>query len=238
MKLPKILFTHLFILILSSSSFAQSLVGAWESFEEKNNKTIRSVLIVSDEFQVLTKFDKETGAFIETNGGSWKLKDGLMTEVVEFHTSDTSAIGKSFSFKIKLSQNKIEIPASGAVFTRIDDAKPGALQGAWLMSGRVRNGKTQLRNTDRPRKTMKILSGTRFQWIAYNIATKEFKGTGGGTYTTIDGKYTEQIEFFSRDNNKVGLKLPFDFELVEGKWHHKGFSSKGAAMHEIWSKRD
>ncbi len=238
MKGSKTLFTALLITILCAQSFAQSLVGAWESFEKKDNKTIRSVLIVSNKFQVLTKFDKKTGAFIETNGGSWTLKDGLMTEVVEFHTRDTSAIGKSFSFNIKLSENKIEIPGSGVVFTRIDDGTPGALQGAWLMSGRVRNGKTQLRNTDRPRKTMKILSGTRFQWIAYNTATKEFKGTGGGTYTTIDGKYTEHIEFFSRDNNKVGIKLPFDFELVEGKWQHKGFSSKGAAMHEIWSKRD
>ena len=44
--------------------------------------------------------------------------------------------------------------------TRIDNGKPGKLAGAWLMSGRIRNGQMQERNTSRPRKTMKILSGT------------------------------------------------------------------------------
>ena len=85
---------------------------------------------------------------------------------------------------------------------------------------------------------MKILSGTRFQWIAYNTETKKFMGTGGGTYTTKDGKYSENIEFFSKDNSKAGLSLKFDYELLDGKWHHKGFSSKGDPIHEIWSKRN
>ena len=51
---------------------------------------------------------------------------------------------------------------------------------------------------------MKILSGTRFQWIAYHIGTKVFSGSGGGTYTSEQGKYTETIDFFSRDNDRVG----------------------------------
>lgn len=105
------------------------------------------------------------------------------------------------------------------------------------MSGRIRDGKTQMRDTAKPRKTMKVLSGTRFQWIAYNTETKQFMGTGGGTYTTLKGKYTENIEFFSRDNSKAGLSLVFDYSLENGTWNHKGFSSKGVAMHEIWGVR-
>ena len=85
---------------------------------------------------------------------------------------------------------------------------------------------------------MKILSGTRFQWIAYNIETKEFKGTGGGRYTTENGRYTEQIEFFSKDDARVGAELGFDYELKEGEWHHSGLNSKGKPMYEIWSKRN
>ena len=121
---------------------------------------------------------------------------------------------------------------------RIDNGKPGKLEGAWLMSGRFRNGKKQMRKVDVPRKTMKLLSGKRFQWIAYNTETKQFMGTGGGTYTTKNGVYSENIEFFSRDNSKAGLKLEFDFEIIDGEWNHKGFSSKGDPMHEIWIKRD
>ena len=85
---------------------------------------------------------------------------------------------------------------------------------------------------------MKILSGSRFQWIAYNTETKEFMGTGGGTYTTTNGEYTENIEFFSRDVSRVGASLSFDYRLVDGKWNHSGLSSKGDPIHEIWSVRE
>jgi hypothetical protein len=94
------------------------------------------------------------------------------------------------------------------------------------------------KRTPGARKTMKILSGSRFQWIAYNNETKEFIGTGGGTYTTKEGKYSETIEFFSRDNNRVGATLEFDFSLIEGDWRHSGKSSKGDPIDEIWSKRE
>ena len=62
-------------------------------------------------------------------------------------------------------------------------------------------------------------------------------GTGGGTYSTVNGKYKENIEFFSRDDSKSGLKLEFDYEIIDGDWNHKGFSSKGDPLHEIWEKR-
>ena len=47
----------------------------------------------------------------------------------------------------------------------------------------------------------------------------------------------ENIEFFSRDDSKAGLKLEFDYEIIDGDWNHKGFSSKGDPLHEIWSQR-
>ncbi len=85
---------------------------------------------------------------------------------------------------------------------------------------------------------MKILSGTRFQWIAFNVATKQFMGTGGGTYTTVDGKYTENIEFFSRDNSRVGTSLEFNYELKDGDWQHSGKNSRGEPLFEVWTTRE
>jgi hypothetical protein len=87
-----------------------------------------------------------------------------------------------------------------------------------------------------PRKTLKILSSTRFQWMAINTETKEFFGTGGGTYTFKDGKYTENIEFFSRDSSRVGASLSFDGSVNNNVWTHKGLSSRGEAIHEEWSR--
>ena len=51
------------------------------------------------------------------------------------------------------------------------------------------------------------------------------------------GGYTEKIQFFSRDNNKVGLILPFEYNRRGEDWYHKGLNSKGGALHEIWHFR-
>lgn len=228
----------IFSLLFIASLQAQSLIGAWE-MTTKNDKgvNIKNVVIFADGYQVSTWYEEESGKFISTNGGLWSIKGDMVTETVEFDTEKPDRVGTSITFQIKLKKKKLTAVGYDREWNRIDNGKPGKLQGAWLMSGRVRDGKTQNRNTNRPRKTMKILSGTRFQWIAYNTETKEFKGSGGGTYTTKDGKYTENIEFFSRDNYRVGASLEFNFEFVDSAWHHKGFSSTGKPMHEIWSVR-
>jgi hypothetical protein len=53
------------------------------------------------------------------------------------------------------------------------------------------------------------------------------------------GKYTENIDFFSRDQSRVGMSLSFDFALTpENDWRHSGKSSKGDPIDEVWSKRE
>tara|TARA_R110002073_G_scaffold14554_1_gene59296 strand:- start:70374 stop:71084 length:711 start_codon:yes stop_codon:yes gene_type:complete len=228
----------LVVLSLSLGLSAQSLIGAWESTttNEKGEK-IKNVVIFTEGYQVATWYHADTGKFISTNGGLWTINGNTVTETVEFDTETSERVGSSVSFDIAYTDTTLSIVGVEKKWKRIDSGIPGKLNGAWLMSGRVRNGNMQQRDTSRPRKTMKILSGTRFQWIAYNTETKQFMGTGGGTYTTINGKYTENIKFFSRDNSRVGASLKFDFSLKDGAWHHEGFSSKGAALHEVWSLR-
>ena len=228
----------LIILFFTNNLISQNLIGAWERIQ-KNESGIKEKQIVifsSNGYQSISIFNAENGNFIYTNGGTWKLNGDYLTEKVEFDTGNSERVGSEVTFKIIIKKNSLAV-AGEKKWKRVDDGKPGKLEGAWLMQGRFRDGIKQLRNTDRPRKTMKILSGKRFQWIAYNTETKKFMGTGGGTYTTIDGKYTENIEFFSRDDSKSGLKLSFDFNLENEEWQHKGYSSKGDQLHEIWVKR-
>ncbi len=217
--------------------FAQSIEGAWQATSDFDGQKVKSIAIFSNGFQVLAVFDAESGAFMFSNGGMYRIEGNQMTETVEFNTAESEEVNKEHSFEISLTENELSIVGDDMVFERIDSGEPGALAGAWLISGRMRDGEIQERATDRPRKTMKILSGTRFQWIAYNTETKQFMGTGGGSYTTENGKYVENIEFFSRDDNRVGASLEFDFEIKDGKWHHSGKSSKGAPMYEVWSPR-
>lgn len=223
---------------LSFGIYAQNVIGAWESYHnsEKGEK-LRSVVIFSDGYQAITTYDFITGKFMNTNGGAWRLKGDTMTEKVKFDSNNPERAGTEVSFKVHITDSVLEIVDHGIKFKRIDYGEPGELKGSWLMSGRIVDGKTQQRDINIPRKTMKILSGTRFQWIAYNTETKQFMGTGGGTYTTIDGVYTENIEFFSRDDSKAGVSLKFDYSLIDGKWNHTGFSSKGEPLNEIWSVR-
>ena len=86
------------------------------------------------------------------------------------------------------------------------------------------------------RKTLKLLTGSRFQWFAIDPGTKGFFGTGGGNYSFINGQYTENIEFFSRDSSRVGASLSFNGKVVDGNWHHSGKSSKGDDIYEVWSR--
>ena len=229
----------MFLLFSFVSMNGQKLVGAWERiYTSENGQELKSIVIFSENYQTISTYELSSGKFISSNGGSWNLKANLMSETVEFDTENNERVGDKIEFEIELKENELSIVDSDMIFKRIDSGKPGKLQGAWLMSGRVRNGKKQLRDVNRPRKTMKILSGTRFQWIAYNTETKQFMGTGGGTYTTINGEYKESIDFFSRDDSKAGIELKFDYDIIDNEWNHQGFSSKGDPLHEIWIKRN
>jgi hypothetical protein len=224
--------------LLSISINAQSFVGAWERYHtSEKGEELKSIVIFSDGYQAISTYNAKTGKFIYSNGGTWKLIGNSITEKVEFDTDNPERVGSEVTFKVEITDSSMRIVGSEMEFQRVDNGKPGELNGAWLMSGRIRDGEKQLRDTDRPRKTMKILSGTRFQWIAYNTETKKFMGTGGGTYTTTDGKYSENIEFFSKDGSKAGLSLEFNYELINNEWRHKGLSSKGDTINETWTLR-
>jgi len=186
----KKIIVFLISILFSFALNAQVIIGAWENTSvSENGDQLKRVVIFAEGYQVLTTFDATTGQFIHTNGGTWKLEGDIMTEKIEFDTDNPELVGTEVSFKVRVTNNEIEIVDGNLKFKRLENGLPGKLQGAWLMSGRIRNGVTQLQDTNRPRKTMKILSGTRFQWIAYNTETKQFMGSDGGTYTTKDGTY-------------------------------------------------
>jgi len=217
----------LFNLIFSAENTESGeLTGAW--------KGENGVIIFTDGFFSYTEYNPSEFKF--TYGGSWIANNGELSFSYEYHTSIPDKIGTSETMSYNNQAKSLLL--GNQKYERIDDGTPGQLFGAWLFNNRKRDGQLgEPRSADNPRKTMKILSGTRFQWIAYNTETKSFHGTGGGTYTTSNGKYTENIDFFSRDNNRVGASLEFDFEIKGDEWHHSGLSSGGDPMYEIWKKR-
>jgi hypothetical protein len=212
------------------------LSGAWEW---RNGNEVHTV-IFSDKFYALTEYNVTDKKFITTRGGTWKITGKNLVLMEEFNSAAPGDVGKETTRPLKLAAGKMTVSLGGkkeVSWTRLDSGEPGKLAGAWLITGRMVDDTMQT-ITPGVRRTMKILSGTRFQWIAYNTETREFFGTGGGTYTTEDGKYRENIDFFSRDNSRVGKSLDFEFSLENGNWRHKGFSSKGDPIDEVWTRRE
>ena len=67
---------------------------------------------------------------------------------------------------------------------------------------------------------MKVLIDGFFQWVAFNTEKFQFSGRGGGEYETVDGKYIEMIQYFSRDGTRVGSELGFNYEIKNKEWYH------------------
>ncbi|WP_373493164.1 hypothetical protein [Aquiflexum sp.] len=232
----------LLIMLMPGVLFAQSLEGAWKMTHQngKPMTNVEYIKIIQDGYFAFGAKEIGTNKFHSAGGGEFILKDNAYQETLDFFTIKPELVGETTVFKLDLAEGKMVI--SGRVqgqtlveiWEKVGDRKDD-LTANWVFTGRKKDGEI-FRSTPGARRTVKILSGGRFQWIAFNSATKEFMGTGGGTYTAENGKYNEQITFFSRDDSRVGASLGFEFEVIESEWHHSGQSSTGNPIYEIWTR--
>ena len=190
-----------------------------------NGKNITHKIMLDENYFVETQYLTKTAEFILTRGGYYnKTKSNIIKVNLEFNSNFLKDSLKLFQIEKKDSWIK-------------SFGKPIDLNGKWLMAGRITDEGEKRRDISKPRKTMKFLKNGNFQWIAFNTETFQFFGSGGGTYSAKNGIYTENIQFFSRNNNSVGKILPFNYSLKGVDWHHSGKSSKGDPIYEIWTKR-
>lgn len=172
-------------------------------------------------------------AYVATFGGPFTYQDGSLSVQVEYNDADADVVGQAKAFALTVNDTGLQ-EQSGRTWKK-EPPKAQDLDGLWRITGRKQNNKmSTIKRGDR--KTIKLLVGGYFQWIAINPAEKGFYGTGGGHYSFGDGKYSEHILFFSRDDSRIGAHLSFDGELKDGDWHHSGLSSKGDPIYEIWSR--
>jgi hypothetical protein len=212
---------------------SQAITGAWQIKEADKEE----VLIFQDGFFFHTAYNKNEKRFIYSRGGTYTHKADVLDGKISFNSLNNEEVGKQFSAKYSIANNTLNLSINGEKqnWRRLDDSS-APLAGVWRITSRMQDGKLTPIHQTGSRQTYKILSGTRFQWAAIDPEKKEFSGTGGGTYTFSNGKYTETIEFFSRDSSRVGASLSFEGKLENGEWHHSGRSSKGDPIYEIWSR--
>lgn len=241
----KTILTLLLSIILFSTKAnveTSSISGSWQSKDASGNIL---TMICSENYLMFAVYDLSQKKYIKSGGGTYQLSvvsdKNILSYKREFNTEDSTVVGLTVANFYKVDKNDLSLsdgPLAGN-WKRIDESKsPNVMNATWRIKAREGADfkmQTILRGS---RKTLKILSGSRFQWAAFNTDTHQFFGTGGGTYAVKDGKYTENIEFFSRDNNRVGASLTFDC-VVNGKdWTHAGQSSTGTRVHEIWEKEE
>jgi hypothetical protein len=228
-------------LLLTGWVSGQSLNGAWKLISQ-NGKAVAEqefIKIYQDDYFAFGVKNVADNAFIGAGGGPYTVVEGKLLETLDFFTLNPLQVGTTTPFRVEWNGNKITLSGDTAngmlveTWERIGESTDD-LTGNWVITGRKRDDQIT-RSTPGARRTIKILSGGRFQWVAFNSETREFSGTGGGTYTAQNGKYTENITFFSRDNSRVGASLSFDFKVIDGEWHHSGLSSTGAPIYEIWT---
>ncbi|MBB6610631.1 membrane or secreted protein [Pontibacter sp. Tf4] len=217
----------------------QNLEGAWRLSGQADGTT--TIKLVQDGYFTVAVYDQKGKKFIGTYGGTYTITGNKLTEQYEFSTFDATQVGKTTTGTSTVKNGNWQTTGLGQAkgkqtWERINEQESASpLAGTWRITGRGQEGKMNTMKPG-PRKTLKVLSGSRFQWIAFNTETGEFSGTGGGTYTAQDGIYTETIEFFSRDSSRVGMQLSFNYALTNGKWHHTGQSSTGKKVNEIWQR--
>ena len=191
----------------------------------RNGKNITHKIMLDENYFVETQYLSKTAEFILTRGGYYNKTE---TNIIKVNLEFNSNFLKDSLKLLQIEKKDSWIKSFG---------KPIDLNGKWLMAGRITNEGEKRRDISKPRKTMKFLKNGNFQWIAFNTETFQFFGSGGGTYSAKNGIYTENIQFFSRNNNSVGKILPFNYSLKGVDWHHSGKSSKGNFIYEIWTKR-
>jgi hypothetical protein len=235
----KLFYTFL-IAISAIQSFAGTLRGAWEMSPDSDHMSQRAIMVATSNYLSITVFEKNS--YIRSYGGKYEIKEagnGTVLELsLEFNDKHSETVGTKITYQYTRKGDVFTIENQiKTTWKRIDEGAE-ALAGNWQITARAGQDGQMNEMKRGPRKTLKICSGTRFQWIAINPETKEFSGTGGGTYTLKDSKYVETIEFFSRDNSRVGASLAFDAKVEGEKWHHSGKSSKGDNVNEIWEKQE
>lgn len=245
----KSILTVFIIIGLTNSYPAEEVIGpshfygAWSTEITNEGTQYTCVKIYTPKYFIYSVYTVETKKFIAAGGGTWEMTNKGINETYEFNTTDPNKIGTTQKYTtsdhdedLMTTESNIHGEVKTQSWIKLDNGN-SPLFGTWRITERERNGEMSTM-TMGPRKTLKILSGKHFQWAAFNVETKQFFGTGGGTFTTTSDKYTEHIEFFSRDNNRVGASLEFDYSRKEQQWHHKGLSSKGNPIYEIWTLQD
>lgn len=226
----------LFTLLMGSISAVNAQIAPGVYILDVDN--VRHELKIDDDYFIHSEYQTTPPKFVKTVGGFYTLQNDILKVDLEFNSNHESNGLEELAIPIIVQKDKLVLPMDGELEFPKNKTVKQDLDGDWLFATQGPDKGEERRDDKNPRKTLKFLQDGRFQWIAYNTDTMEFFGTGGGSFSSDDGKYVENIEYFSRDDSRVGATLEFNYEIKDGDWHHTGKNSKGEPLYEIWARRE
>ncbi|MEP2277942.1 hypothetical protein [Maribacter sp.] len=238
----KLLFSSVILFFITSLvSYGQITPGVYvDTIQNNGLKTVHQVKI-NDDYFIYNAYEIEPAKFIKTVGGFFQIENTatnkLLVVLLEFNSNYENDAVRQLSIPIEMDGEKLKMNWFQQLTLTPLYPNSQDLGGTWLFATRGPDTGQKRRGEESTRKTLKFLMNDTFQWIAYDTESFRFSGTGGGAYSAENGIYKEHIEFFSKDNTRVGAQLLFNYKLEENDWHHTGKNSKGEPMYEIWSKR-
>lgn len=235
MKISQVLKSAVFAIIVMISTTALAQINPGIYISDIDN--VRHELKMTDDYMIHTIYEKSPARFIKTVGGFYDIDGSELNVKLEFNSNHEADGVTSLNISFALQDDQLVFGTNPKLAFNHFESIEQDQDGQWLFAARGPDEGQERRGDENPRKTLKYLQDNRFQWIAYHTETFKFSGTGGGSFSSENGVYTENIEFFSRDDSRVGATLTFDYELKDGDWHHTGKNSKGEPMYEIWAKR-
>lgn len=236
MKYSKPRFIGYFIVFLLFTVALQAQIPSGIYVSDTGNE--RHELKIDGDYMIYNIYKTSPATFIKTVGGFFTTDSDVLKVTLEFNSDYEKDKLKQLEIPFTIDNELLTLnDEPSLVFLKLESLQQD-LDGQWLFATRGPDTGQERRGEENPRKTLKFLMDGHFQWIAYHTETMRFSGTGGGSYTAENGVYTENIEFFSRDNSRVGASLNFNYEIKGNDWHHTGKNSKGEPMYEIWAKRN
>lgn len=227
----------LFGVAVGNSQLSGFSPGVYET-TEVSTPNVQHEIKVNKSYFIHTVYETSPPKFIKTVGGHYTMTSDSLHIELEFNSNFANDSVRALHYTYDVTDGKLMLNNNPNLVFTSAPSNAQELDGAWLFATRGPDTGQKRRGDATPRKTLKFLLDGHFQWIAYHTETMRFSGTGGGSFTSVDGVYTENIGFFSRDNARVGAVLNFNYDLKGADWHHTGNNSKGEPMYEIWARRE
>lgn len=225
----------------SLSLHAQILNGAWRLVERSGEATTgETIKLYSNGYYTWATYGGEDGTFLAAGGGTHTLDFQHYEERCEIDSRDPALSGHTSVYRAVRDGNRLTLQylkseGHEEVWEKMDEADDSEMATCWRIHRKRDAGDAEWRTIDyAPRKTLKMLTNSRYQVLAFNSHTGQFVGSSGGTWDKTDGTYREHIAFFSKNPANAGRTLEFERAMVDGLWHHTGTQTDGDPLREQW----